>query len=59
MKSSQSKVVVILTEEEHAKLKEITSESRRSLGQELAFRAFQAIRSTRKTAPRRKTKEAA
>ena len=42
---NQSKVVVLLTDDEHAELKRIAAESRRTLGQELAYRAFQAIAS--------------
>lgn len=48
---NQSKVVVLLTDEEHAELKRIAAESRRTLGQELAYRAFRAI--TLPTGPKR------
>lgn len=40
---NQNKVVVLLTEEEHAELTRSAAESRRTLGRELAYRAFQAI----------------
>lgn len=49
--SANNKVIVLLTEEEHATLKDLANETRRTLGQELAFRAMSAIK---KPAPRRK-----
>lgn len=39
-----AKIIVLLNEEEHATLKGIVKETRRTLGQEMAYRAFQAIR---------------
>lgn len=48
MSDKQNKIVVILDDEEHATLKEIVAESRRTLGQELAFRAFQSIAERRR-----------
>ncbi len=40
---SKSKVTVLLSNKEHEALKNITAKTRRTLGQELAYRAFSAI----------------
>ena len=39
----KEKVIVLLDKEEHATLKQIVKRTRRTLGQEMAFRAFQAL----------------
>lgn len=44
MPTDQSKISVLLNTDEHAKIKALAAASRRTMGQELAFLAFAAIR---------------
>lgn len=53
--TSKSKVQVKLTDAEYKKLRSIIADTRRTLGQELAYRAFQAInKMSSKSAAKRK-----
>lgn len=45
----QNKIVVLLSPAEHAELKRIAKSTRRTLGQELAFRAFEQVRQSTAT----------